>query len=329
MKNNVGIIGCGKIFNRHVEAINNNDAFILKSVCDINSNIPIPSGVAYYSDYKNMIQNENINFITIATPNSLHYEQSIYSLRNGCDVLIEKPATLKASETLQIKKEAAINNQNAYCVLQVRLNPVIKTFKKMYDNGVFGSPRSISLTQRWQRPVEYFYDWRGIPNVGGGILHECGIHYLDILCYIFGLPKVHSSKTYNTKHKAQPIEDTVYSILDFDNFGGTVEILISSEPKNVECTLTLLTDKGFIKLGGKALEKIVDFDFLEKNTYDYVKQNFNDIREAMSPNSYNKYVGSCPNHPELYNKLDKFDILETYDVLRLIENMYEACGRKY
>jgi len=332
MLNKVGIIGCGKIFPRHIEAINENDDYELISICDIDVKslrvaedlVSVPS----FSDYKEMIDRCDLNFIVIATPNYQHCEQAIYCLQNGCDVLIEKPATLDPLDLNTIMLEADRNSQKAYCVLQVRLNSCIQNLKKIIDDGTIGAIRGVSLIQRWQRPKEYFDDWRGEPLEGGGILHECGIHYLDILCYLLGRPNVVSSKRYNTKHKTT-IEDTIYSIIDYGSFGGNIEVNISSEPSNLECSLSILTDSGFIKLGGKAMNVIEEVSFLNPELTLDIKNNLENDNTVGTPNSYGSYSGSCPNHPSLYRKIQNFPLQETKNVLYLIEQIYAHCGTNY
>jgi len=334
MKNNtyrVGIIGCGMILARHIESINKNENFSLVSLCDIDETKFSDSfGITkehFYLDYKKMIKKEKINFVVIATPNDLHYEQSIFALNNGCDVLVEKPATLNSKFLEEIQKTAEDNNQMAYCVLQVRLNPAVQIVKNLLDHGELGEVRGVSLVQRWQRPVEYFDGWRGRPEQGGGILHECGIHYLDVLCYLLGEPDVCFSKHYNTKHKNVEIEDTIYSIIDYGYYGGTIEVTISSEPKNIECSISILTDRGYVKIGGKALNKIENFSFLKE--YEDVDIDKRLVTNTRSPNSYVGYEGSCPNHPDLYLNLHQFDIKQACAVLGLIEKIYKKSGLSY
>jgi UDP-N-acetyl-2-amino-2-deoxyglucuronate dehydrogenase len=330
--NRVGIIGCGKILDRHVEAIRSNDDYVLVSVCDTDVKTMIEASnnhrAAGFVDHEEMIQSGFINFVVIATPNSLHFEQAMYALENNCDVLIEKPATLDPSQVSTLKMHALKNNRTAYTVLQVRLNSCIQNLKKLIDNNEIGEIRGVSLVQRWQRPKEYFSDWRGEPLVGGGILHECGIHYLDILCYLFGRPKVVSSKIYNTKHKDVDIEDTVYSILDYGEYGGNIEVTISSEPKNLECSLSIVTDSGFIKLGGKAMNVVEDVNFVEEKRSKIISI-LKGSGDVGTPNSYGNYAGSCPNHPSLYKNIQDFDIIKTSDVLHLIDDIYSSCGVKY
>jgi len=333
MRYKVGIIGCGAILNRHLESIDSNDDFELISMCDIQENlvnmISKERNVFAYTDYKDMVLNSDINFVTIASPNSLHYEQAIFCLENGCDVLIEKPVAFTSEEINDIIEVSNKYNRNSYCVLQVRLNPTVQFIKDVLNENLLGDIYSVNFIQRWQRPLEYFTGWRSIPSIGGGTLYEVGIHYLDILQYIFGKPNVHSSKIYNMKHKNNEIEDTVYSILDYGNFGGTCEVTISTEPHNLECSISISGSNGFVKIGGKALNIIESGNFLSHGSqieYDKIKKKYDKYNE---PNSYGVYQGSCPNHPELYKNLDKFKLEESLNVISLIDDIYDKSGKKY
>jgi len=329
----VGIVGCGAIFQRHYESIEANDNFKLVSICDVDeektkkicNEVCVPS----YTDYKEMILKEDVNFIVVATPNSQHYDQCKFSLENNCDVLVEKPATLNPENLEDLIKIAEDKDQKIYAVLQVRLNPTVRTLKNVIQSNILGNIRGISLTQRWQRPKEYFVGWRGEPFVGGGTLHECGIHYLDILCFLFGRPDIKASSLYNTKHKDADIEDTIYSLLDFEDFGGTLEVTIASEPSNIECSLSILSEKGYIKVGGSALNEFVDVKFSDTETKEKYESLVENTAQVRNPNAYSNYKGSCPNHPDLYRNLNDFRLQESRNVIQIIDEIYEAAGVKY
>lgn len=334
MRYKVGIIGCGGIFPRHIEAIESNKKFKLVSLCDIQTSLVDSLATRYsvkgYSDYKEMIVNEDVNFIVIATPNSLHKEQAIFALENSCDVLIEKPVAFTSNEIEDILDVAKQEKRNAYCVLQVRLNPTVALTKKILSENLLGDLRGFSYTQRWQRPLEYFSGWRGEPKVGGGILYETGIHYLDILQLLIGLPrKVIATNTYTTKHKDGVIEDTVYSLVDYGNFGGTIESTIAAEPHNIESAITLMGSNGYMKIGGKALNIIESANFLSHGSTVRYENLLKQYSYSKDPNSYGSYQGSCPNHPDVYKNLNKFKLEETENVLILIEEIYSKAGIYY
>jgi UDP-N-acetyl-2-amino-2-deoxyglucuronate dehydrogenase len=330
---NIGIVGCGAILTRHLESIQANSNFKLAAICDIQpqlvTSLSRRLNINGFTDYREMIKSDLVNFVTIATPNSLHHEQAIFALQNGCDVLIEKPVAFTLHEVQDIYKTAEKYNQKAYCVLQVRLNPTVQLLKEILELGLLGEIRGVSLIQRWQRPLEYFTGWRAEPLIGGGTLHECGIHYLDVMQYLFGKPKVVSSKTYEIKHKNIGIEDTIYALFDFESFGGTCEVTIATEPQNIECSIAVLGSNGYFKLGGKALNIVESANFLSHGSqveFEKIHQKY-DI--STQPNSYGSYQGSCPNHPYVYQNLDNFNITETNNVIDLIDEIYQKNNMKY
>ena len=329
-----GIIGCGQIFSRHLEAINSNEDFELIAICDTDAdrlkklthNHHIPA----YEEYEEMLRVENLNFIVIATPNGSHVTQALYALEKGCDVLIEKPVSLNPADIAIIEATATKHGRKAYGVLQVRLNEAVQVVKELLDSGTLGIIRGISLVQRWQRPLEYFTGWRAIPSMGGGILHECGIHYIDILCYLLGPATVMASEVYKIKHKDVEIEDTVYALLDYENFGGTLEVTVAAEPQNVECSVSMLTDKGYIKIGGSALDKIEEARFLDEATQTIFNRRAENMHISKKPNEYlSNYKGSCPNHVALYAQLEKFEISGCHGALALIDEIYEVARLDY
>lgn len=331
-KYKVGIIGCGAILPRHLESIEACDNFKLVAVCDIQSNL-VKSlekklKVTGYTDFKKMILSKSINFVTIASPNSLHYDHAIFALQNGCDVLVEKPVAFTEKEVYEIIKVAKENNQQAYCVLQVRLNPTVQLVKKALDLNILGNIRGVNFVQRWQRPIEYFTGWRAEPSIGGGTLYEAGIHYLDIIQYLFGKPEIVSSKCYEVKHSVG-IEDTIYSIFDFGLFGGTCEVTIAAEPQNIECSLSILGANGYIKLGGKALNIVESANFLShgsQNEFEKLRKQYDILTQ---PNSYGSYQGSCPNHPFVYQNIENFTLNQTINVISIIDDIYNKSNIQY
>lgn len=330
----VGIIGCGAILTRHLEAIDQNDNFELVALCDIQqslvSSISTRLNVPGFTDYQDMLDTvDDINFIVIATPNSLHVEQAIYCLKHKCDVLIEKPVSFDSKSVTKILECANKYNQKAYSVLQVRLNPTVDIIKKTLTQSLLGEIRSVNFVQRWQRPHEYFTGWRNEPKIGGGTLYEVGIHYLDIVQHLFGKPDIVSSKCYQTKHINTEIEDTVYALLDFGKYGGTCEVTIAAEPTNLECSISILGSNGYLKLGGKALNIIESYNFLSNGAKVAFENILRTTDMSIEPNSYGSYAGSCPNHPTLYKNLEKFDINETFNVISIIEQIYNKSNISY
>lgn len=332
-KYKVGIIGCGFIFDRHIEAIETNkEAYELVALCDTDKKKADIKAKEYavkgFYDYKDMLKVMNgiMNYVVIATPNSYHYEQAVASLQMGYDILVEKPIDFTHIRIQKIIDMAKKYKKNAYGVLQVRYNPTVQMLKEGINKHIIGKLRSISLIQRWQRPPSYFDSWRADKKIGGRILYEVGIHYLDIMQYIFGLPEVLSTATFNNKHKNVEFEDTVFSILKFPKgASGSIEVTIAAEPSNIECSLSVMGSEGYIKIGGKALDEIETSRFSNSTVEDSWNKLKSNYGKSIPPNSYGTHLGSCPNHPFLYSEIAKgrgILLKETLNSVKFIEDIY-------
>ena len=334
MKRKVGIIGCGHILARHIEAVReNSDNFELVALCDIEGKTlkkavdenPEAKGFVKYEEMLKEMKGE-MNFVVIASPNHLHYEMALKALDEGYDILIEKPIAFEASKVEEIQKRADELGREAYCVLQVRYNPTVKIMQRALEQKLFGDIRCVNFIQRWQRPIGYFSDWRGCIDEGGRSLYEYGIHYLDIVQKFFGIPDVKTTQTFNHKHLDIPFEDTLYSIVEYENgASGTIEVNVAVEPSNLECSISIIGSKGFLKISGNALDKVervsLESEALEEKWKEIIKNG----GECLVPNSYGTHVGSCPNHPILYSEIAEgrgFKVSDASPSIKFIEDLY-------
>lgn len=321
----VGIIGCGHIFPRHKEAIEaNSKDFKLVATCDID-----PDKGADFENYKDMLEQMKgkMDLVVVATPNHLHYAMTSNSLKAGYDVLVEKPIGFDTQTVDKIQTMADKLGKNAWCVLQVRYNPTVGMLKEALDRGLLGKVHSAVFVQRWQRPIGYFKDWRGILSQGGRSLYEYAIHYLDILQLMFGNPEIKYTYTFNHKHFTIPFEDTLYSVVEYkDKVSGSIEVTVAVEPHNLECSISVMGSQGFVKLGGNALDKIERAEFEDRNLERIWGEIVENSGESTLPNSYGTHVGSCPNHPRLYSEIAQgrgFRIEEGSDAIKFIQDIYE------
>ncbi|MCX6810150.1 MAG: Gfo/Idh/MocA family oxidoreductase [Candidatus Berkelbacteria bacterium] len=330
----IGVIGCGTIFDRHIEAIKTNSAnYKLVALCDSDKRkLDIRSreyDVSGFTDHKEMLKKMKgkMDLVAIATPNSLHYQQAMDCLAAGMNILVEKPIDFRHQRVKEISEFAKKVGKKAYAVLQVRFNPTVGMVREALDKGFLGDIRSVSLTQRWQRPESYFDSWRADLDVGGRTLYEVGIHYLDIVQLLFGLPRVLGSATFNNKHKHVKFEDTVFSIFQFPSgASGSLEVTIASEPSNLECSLSIMGSEGFIKIGGRALDAIERASFASKISEDKWNNLTKKYGNSLEPNSYGTHAGSCPNHPTLYAEIAAgrgIAIEEAINSIEFIERVYE------
>lgn len=325
-KYKAAVLGLGSIFTRHLAALQSNPSdFEFISYFDpdpvVNNKWRNELSQQYsYSNEEEAYTDSKINCLIILTPSYLHFTQAKTALINGKHVIVEKPAAFSLDELKELEALAKKNNVNIFCVLQVRLNQSITIVKKLLDENLLGEIRSSGLIQRWQRPLSYFTGWRETYAMCGGVLNEFGIHYLDIMQYLLGVPKVISAKFYHTKFKDAEVDDSAYALFDFGSFGATMEICLTSEPRNIEVSLMIMGSQGFIKLGGKSLDQIISAEFLS----DDLKARYEEIcREVLGFSIDNQVaIGACPHHPELYKQIvsnpQLFNLPITYNVIELI-----------
>lgn len=232
----IGIVGIGrqgsKYANYFIENALANAS--LAAVCDINIdrfNIvkSLPECLCF-SDYHDMISKEYVDAIIIDTPHYLHPIIAFYAVKNGIHVLSDKPLGVDA---LTVKNIGTVLNENAVTfgvLFNQRMLPIYKRIKEVIVKGEMGSlKRCIWEITDWYRPQKY-YDiggWRSTwKGEGGGVLINQCVHNIDMICYLFGRPKLVSSNIgYGVFHRTE-IDDSVIANLIYEN--GFVCTLISS-----------------------------------------------------------------------------------------------------
>lgn len=323
------VLGCGAIFSRHLAALNaNSDNFKFIGFYDPKPEVmarwrqKLGSQKTYASEDQVYLDSE-VNCVIILTPSYLHFAQAKRALQHHKHVIVEKPASFIAEQINELEQLAHGLNLEIFCVLQVRLNQSIAIAKAVLAGGLLGEIRSSSLVQRWQRPLHYFSAWRSTYAGCGGVLNEFGIHYLDIMQYLLGLPKVMAASFYNTKFKNSKISDSVYALLDFGGFGGTMEISLVAEPRNIEVSLIIMGSHGFIKLGGKSLDQINAAEFSSPELRNYYADICVEVVGQKIENQID--IGVCPHHPELYKQIiynkQLFELHNTYNVIKLVSEI--------
>ncbi len=334
VKYHAAVLGCGAIFNRHLAALRANSAgFAFVGFYDVDPEIQekwhseLPEQKSYNSEDE-LFADSTVNCVILLTPSYLHFAEAKRALLAGKHVIIEKPAAFAPEQIIELFELAEEKKLQAFCILQVRLNPAVTMVKYAIEQGLLGQIRGSSLVQRWQRPEGYFSGWRGTYAEGGGILYEFAIHYLDIMQYLLGLPQVNAATFYQNKFLNCEISDTVYALLDFAGFGGTMEISLTAEPRNIEISLIIRGSNGFIKLGGRSLDTIESAEFLNKES----TQQFDDlcatVLREQAPQQ--QVPGASPYHPELYKQIvagdHQFKLGNTYNVIKLIAAIEKLRG---
>lgn len=325
-----GIVGCGRIAQRHAEHILKIGKLI--AVCDIISEKASTLAKKYNTNSYNSIEEllyseREIDVIAICSPNGLHALHSILSLNAGFHVLCEKPLAINVSDCGNMIQAAERANKRLFVIKQNRFNPPVEAVKKAIIDGKFGKIYSIQLNCFWNRNEEYYKNsWKGTKNMDGGTLYTQFSHFIDLLYWIVGDVKRVYSLTANFAHQGIiEFEDTGVVAMEFHNGAiGTINYTVNSFGKNMEGSLTIFAEKGTVKIGGQYLNE------LEYQNVENFK--FENLPKGNAANNYGNYQGSMSNHDKVYENLvdvlannavisaSAFDGLKTVEIIDKIYN---------
>lgn len=275
------IVGCGRISYKHVEAIvRNYEEAELVGVCDLIeenavrrkneylSQLGNDDKVEVYTDYKRMLDQIEVDVITIATESGYHPEIAIYCMNKGKHVIVEKPMALSIADADSMIDCAAKNNVKLCVSHQNRFNKSIQELRKAVEGNRFGKLINGTARILWNRNMSYYNQapWRGTWKLDGGTLMNQCIHNIDLLQWMMGgeIDTVYSQC--DTFLRDIEAEDFGAIIIRFKN--GSIGIVEGSAcvfPKNLEETLNIFGEKGTVCIGGLAVNKIETWRFADGN----------------------------------------------------------------
>tara|TARA_Y100001978_G_C23623135_1_gene399541 strand:+ start:46 stop:1113 length:1068 start_codon:yes stop_codon:yes gene_type:complete len=328
----VGLIGCGKIANRHGSVLLSGEieGLTLGGVCDLDKKrldqISKKFSVKKYFNLDDMVNDPDIDIIAILTESGTHASIAMKLAKYRKPVIVEKPMALTLSDADKMIHIFLENNTPLFVVKQNRYNLPIVQLKKAIDQGRFGKINIGTIRVRWCRPQRYYDQdsWRGTWSMDGGVISNQASHHLDMLIYLLGpVSKVNAfSKQSLAKIEA---EDTLVGCIKFKSGAiGTIEATTATRPRDLEGSVSVLGDKGSVVIGGFAMNKIDTWLFEEETDND------NWIREncAVNPSSPNGYA-----HTEFYKGVNSslrsemkplIDGLEGRKSLELINALYRS-----
>jgi UDP-N-acetyl-2-amino-2-deoxyglucuronate dehydrogenase len=272
-----GLIGCGRISDSHFKAIDNIEGAEIVSCCDIILTRAEEKSVEYkirsfYQDYKKMIAAEKLDAVIICTPSGLHPEIGIFAASQKLHVVTEKPMAIDLESADALIKACDKNGVKLFVVKQNRLNTTLQLLKKALNKNRFGKIFLVQSNVFWQRPQSYYDQakWRGTWEFDGGAFMNQASHYVDALYWLIG-PVDHVMAETATMERKIETEDTGSAILKFRNgVIGTLNVTLLTYPKNFEGSITVLGEKGTVKIGGIAVNKIEKWEFEEYDDDDRI-----------------------------------------------------------
>lgn len=204
----VGIIGTGFIGPAHIEALRRLGNIDIIALADINEEVAkqkaeVLNIKGYYGNYKDLLNNKQIDIVHVCTPNYLHYTISKEALLAGKHVVCEKPLAMNSSEAGDLIKIAKSKNLVNAVHFNLRFYPLMHQAKSMVENGELG--RILAVNGSYQQDWLFYetdFNWRLQPEFSGDsrAVADIGSHWLDLIEYITGIKVAQVCADFATFH---------------------------------------------------------------------------------------------------------------------------------
>ena len=264
----IAVVGCGRISANHFQAITAHaDRVELTAVCDPaaerRETMAEKFGVAAYPDLEALLADGVADLIVLATPSGLHARQAIQAAEAGCHVMTEKPMATRWKDGQQMVNAFDRAGLCLFVVKQNRRNATLQLLKRAMEKRRFGRIYFAAVNVFWTRPQSYYDSerWRGKWEFDGGALMNQASHYVDLLDWIVG--PVESVHAYTgTLARNIEVEDTATVGIKWRSGAlGSLNVTMLAYPKNLEGSITILGEKGTVRIGGVAVNQIQHWEF--------------------------------------------------------------------
>jgi UDP-N-acetyl-2-amino-2-deoxyglucuronate dehydrogenase len=275
MKIKIAVVGCGRIAVKHFDAIKQYEKDLdLVAICDTNQknldHYAVDLGVTGYLSMTDMLKNEKLDIVAICTPSGLHPEQTILAAEHGVHVITEKPMATRWKDGLRMVRACDYAGVRLFVVKQNRKNSTLQLLKRAVTENRFGNIYMVHINVFWTRPQEYYDSarWRGTWELDGGAFMNQASHYVDLVDWLIGPVDSIQAMT-ATQARDIEVEDTgVMNIRWRSGALGSMSVTMLTYPKNYEGSITIIGEKGTVRIGGVAVNEIEHWDFEDEAEYD-------------------------------------------------------------
>jgi len=278
----IAVLGCGRIAKNHFESIQQlSDDLELVAICDINPVIvdefSQKYGVPGFTNLENMIKEISIDVVTICTPSGLHPAQAIQIANAGIHVMTEKPMATRWADGVAMVKACDAAGVRLFVVKQNRRNTTLQLLKRAVEEKRFGRIYMVNINVFWTRPQEYYNSakWRGTWELDGGAFMNQASHYVDLIDWLIGPVASIQAMTATLARDIEVEDSGVLNIRWRSGALGSMNVTMCTYPKNLEGSITILGEKGTVRVGGVAVNEIKHWEFAEAKDYDSSIQDAN------------------------------------------------------
>ncbi len=269
------LVGCGRISKNHFDSIKQHAEYAeLVAVCDIDPqalrDAAAYTGAKPYPSLDAMLADTNADVVILTTPSGLHPEQAIAVAKSGRHVITEKPMATKWEDGKRMVKACDEAGVRLFVVKQNRRNATLQMLKNALEKKRFGKIYMVNVNVFWTRPQSYYDQggWRGKWESDGGAFMNQASHYVDLLEWLIG--PIESLHAYTaTMARDIEAEDTgVVNVRWRSGALGSMNVTMLTYPKNLEGSITILGEKGTVRVGGVAVNEIQHWEFAEPDVDD-------------------------------------------------------------
>jgi UDP-N-acetyl-2-amino-2-deoxyglucuronate dehydrogenase len=276
------IVGCGRISANHVAALaRHGERAEIVAVCD---NRPdalaaavAKTGAPGFASLDALLAGAEPDVVVLATPSGLHPRQAIKVAQAGRHVLSEKPMATKWDEGMAMVRACRDAGVKLFVVKQNRLNATMQLVKRALEENRFGRVFMVNVNVFWTRPQSYYDDapWRGRWDLDGGAFMNQASHYVDMVDWLVGpVDNVHAYTA--TLARDIEAEDTGVMSLRLRSGGlASINVTMLTHGKNFEGSITILGERGTVRIGGVAVNEIQHWEFDEPRPEDAQVKNAN------------------------------------------------------
>ena len=216
-KYNVGIIGYGGMGHWHRNNIANVQNLNIAGIYDINPQkieLAVSEGLKGYRSLEELLSDQSIDIVIIATPNNFHKELCTTALEAGKNVICEKPVMMNSADLIEVMDIAKKSGKLFSVHQNRRWDKDFRIVKNAIENNLIGTPFYIESRVQGSRGIPG--DWRCVKEAGGGMLLDWGIHLIDQIMWLVDSP-VTEVYTHLLSIKFPDIDDNFKLLLKFEN----------------------------------------------------------------------------------------------------------------
>jgi UDP-N-acetyl-2-amino-2-deoxyglucuronate dehydrogenase len=271
----LALVGCGRISKNHFGAIAEHaDQIDLVGVCDTNpgrlEQAMAASRVPGFSSLDALLEHTAADIVALATPSGLHPDQTIAIARSGRHVMTEKPMATRWEDGKRMVQACDAAGVRLFVIKQNRRNATLQLVKRAIEKKRFGRIYMVTINVFWTRPQSYYDSdaWRGTWEFDGGAFMNQASHYVDLLDWLIG--PIESVQAYTgTLARNIEVEDTGVALVHWRSGAmGSVNVTMLTYPKNLEGSITIIGEKGTVRVGGVAVNEIQQWEFADPDEDD-------------------------------------------------------------